>query len=68
MARCLVLEDDTVFAYKCDNLYCKSAERGMRFDDPAIGIEWPDVGAPLLLSDKDRALPLFRDIAPEEVE
>ena len=64
----IVLEDDTVFVYKCDNLYCKSAERGMRFDDPAIGIEWPDVGAPLLLSDKDRALPLFRDIAPEEVE
>ncbi len=64
----IVLEDDSVFAYKCDNLYCKSAERGMRFDDPAIGIEWPDVGAPLLLSDKDRALPLFRDIAPEEVE
>ena len=64
----IVLEDDTVFAYKCDNLYCKSAERGMRFDDPAIGIEWPDVGAPLLLSDRDRALPLFRDIAPEEVE
>ena len=63
----IVLEDDTVFVYKCDNLYCKSAERGMRFDDPALGIEWPDVGAPLLLSDKDRVLPLLRDITPEEV-
>jgi dTDP-4-dehydrorhamnose 3,5-epimerase-like enzyme len=39
----------------------------MRFDDPALGIEWPDVGAPLLLSDKDRVLPLLRDITPEEV-
>ena len=63
----IVLEDDTVFVYKCDNLYCKSAERGMRFDDPALGLEWPDVDAPLLLSDKDRVLPLLRDITPEEV-
>ena len=64
----IVLEDDTIFAYKCDNVYCKSAERGMRFDDPALGIEWPYVGIPLLLSEKDRALPLFREIEPEEVE
>ena len=64
----IVLEDDTVFAYKCDNTYCKEAERGMRFDDSALGIEWPDVGVPLVLSEKDRALPLFREIEPEEVE
>ena len=63
----IVLEDDTIFAYKCDNVYCKTAERGMRFDDPALEIEWPDVGAPLVLSDKDRALPLFREIESEEV-
>ena len=62
-----VLSSEAVFAYKCDNLYCKSAERGMRFDDPALGLEWPDVDAPLLLSDKDRVLPLLRDITPEEV-
>lgn len=64
----IVLEDDIVFAYKCDNTYCKEAERGMRFDDSALGIEWPDVGVPLVLSEKDRALPLFREIEPEEVE
>ena len=62
----IVLENDTVFAYKCDNVYRKAAERGMRFDDPALGIEWPDVGAPLVLSEKDRALPLFEDVEPEE--
>ena len=40
----------------------------MRFDDPALEIEWPDVGVPLVLSEKDKALPLFREIEPEEVE
>ena len=63
----IVLEDDTVFAYKCDNVYCKAAEKGMRFDDPALCIEWPDVGVPLVLSEKDRTLPFFKEIEPEEV-
>jgi dTDP-4-dehydrorhamnose 3,5-epimerase len=61
----IVLEDDTIFAYKCDNVYDKSAERGMRFDDPALGIEWPDIGVPLVLSEKDRNLPLFCDVPHE---
>lgn len=64
----VVLEDDTIFAYKCDNVYCKAAERGMRFDDPALGIKWPEAGAPLVLSEKDMTLPLFREIEPEVVE
>ena len=63
----IVLEDDTLFSYKCDNVYCKAAERGMRFDDPALGIPWPDVGVPLTLSEKDRKHPFFRDIVPEVV-
>ena len=64
----IVLEDATVFAYKCDNVYCKAAERGMRFDDPALGIEWPEVGVPLVLSEKDKALPMFAEVDPEAVE
>lgn len=63
----IVLEDDTVFAYKCDNVYDKSAERGMRFDDPALGIEWPEIGVPLILSEKDRNQSLFKDVLPETV-
>ena len=35
-----VLRDEAVFAYKCDNIYMPSAERGLRFDDPALGIDW----------------------------
>ena len=63
----IVLEDDTLFAYKCDNLYDKAAERGMRFDDPDLGIAWPDVGVPLTLSEKDRHHPFFKEIEPEVV-
>jgi dTDP-4-dehydrorhamnose 3,5-epimerase len=63
----IVLEDDTVFAYKCDNVYNKASERGVRFDDPELAIEWPEVGVPLILSEKDRNHPWFKDIAPETV-
>lgn len=58
----IVLEDDTLFSYKCDNLYCPEADRGMRFDDPALGIEWPQVDVELKLSEKDRRHPLLADI------
>lgn len=59
-----VLEDDTVFAYKCDNLYCPTAERGLRFDDPALGIPWPDLGVPPILSEKDTHHPGLAEIEP----
>ena len=62
----VVLEDNTIFAYKCDNLYCPAAERGMRFDDPALGISWPDLGLPILLSEKDRHHPPLAEIEPWE--
>ena len=35
-----VLSDEAVFAYKCDNIYMPSHERGIAFDDPALGIDW----------------------------
>ena len=60
----IVLEDNTLFSYKCDNLYCPTADRGMRFDDPALGIEWPEIGVPLILSAKDQKHPLLADIVP----
>ena len=36
----VVLEDDTVFAYKVDNYYSPENDRGFAFNDPAIGINW----------------------------
>ena len=47
----IVLEDNTLFSYKCDNLYCPSADRGLRFDDPTLKIEWPKLDVELKLSD-----------------
>ena len=62
----IVLEDDTLFSYKCDRLYCKEADRGLLFSDPALGIEWPDLGIEIKLSEKDIRNPLLRDIEPWE--
>ena len=60
----LVLEDNTLFSYKCDDLYDPSSERGMRYDDPAIGIPWPDVGMKPILSEKDTRHPGLAEIEP----
>ncbi|MBE6397445.1 MAG: dTDP-4-keto-6-deoxy-D-glucose epimerase, partial [Lentisphaerae bacterium] len=62
----IVLEDNTLFSYKCDNLYCPAAERGLRFDDPELGITWPEMGVVPMLSEKDRSHPDFREIEPWE--
>lgn len=52
----LCLEQGTVFTYRCDNYYAPASERGIRYDDPAIGIDWPlhlVSDTPLNLSQKD---------------
>ena len=65
----VVLADNTIFAYKCDNVYCREAERGLQFNDPALGIEWPWPGRDFLLSDKDKQHPMLKDIEPwEEIQ
>jgi dTDP-4-dehydrorhamnose 3,5-epimerase len=60
----LVLSESADFLYKTTELYAPQAEGALRFDDPAIGVEWPDVGLPYLLADKDRAAPLLKDLVP----
>jgi dTDP-4-dehydrorhamnose 3,5-epimerase len=51
----LSLEDNTEFLYKCTAFYDPAAEHALRWDDPAIGIEWPLDGIEPQLSGKDRA-------------
>lgn len=58
----VVLEDSTLFSYKCDNLYCKESECGLMFNDPALGIEWPEIDVAIKLSEKDRKHPSLADI------
>ena len=60
----ITLEDDTVFAYKCTNVYSPENDRGVKYNDSAIGIEWPEVGE-LTVSEKDQNQPMLKDIAKE---
>ena len=56
----LVLSDSADFLYKTTAYYAPQWDRGIRWDDPDIGIAWPLEGAPLL-SPKDQAQPLLKD-------
>jgi dTDP-4-dehydrorhamnose 3,5-epimerase len=57
----VTLEPDTEVQYKVTAPYDPACDRGIRFDDPAIAIEWPVGAAEVQLSDKDRAQPLLAD-------
>ena len=57
-----VLTPTAVFAYKCDNVYNKASEAGIRFDDPDVGIDWKIKPEEAVLSDKDKILPLLKEI------
>ena len=57
-----VLTPSAVFAYKCDNVYCKEAEGGLLYNDPALGIDWKIDTDKAVLSEKDRHNPLLKEI------
>jgi len=57
----LVTSDSADFLYKTTRYYAPEAERCIRWDDPAIGIDWPALGRPPLLAKKDAAAPLLAD-------
>lgn len=50
----LVLEDETIFSYKVDNVYSPAHEASLLWSDPMLNIDWGMSDAELLLSDKDR--------------
>lgn len=58
----LVVSETAEFHYKCTHLYHPSADRGIRFDDPAIGIQFPDGLNPALLSEKDKKSPFLSEV------
>ena len=57
----LTLEDDVTVNYKVSDFYAPEKEGGIRWDDPAIGIPWPARPADIIISAKDRQLPLLKD-------
>ena len=54
------LTDDVEFCYKVDNLYSRECDRGIRFNDPSVGVDWGEVNEDLL-SEKDVTAPLLED-------
>ncbi len=56
----IALEDNTLFSYKCTNVYDKASEGGILYSDPALEIDWKL--DELIISDKDLVLPLLQDI------
>lgn len=62
------LTDDVDVFYQVTGFYAPGAERGLRFDEPALGIEWPEPVT--VVSDKDQSWPVYapfeelRDLAP----
>jgi dTDP-4-dehydrorhamnose 3,5-epimerase len=57
----LVTSDSADFLYKTTGYYAPEAERGVRWDDPAIGIAWPALDGAPILSAKDAAAPGWAD-------
>lgn len=49
----LVLSEEAIFTYKVDNVYAPQAEASIRWNDPALGIEWPIDPKDVLTSEKD---------------
>jgi dTDP-4-dehydrorhamnose 3,5-epimerase len=58
----LTLTDDTEAYYHASSPWVRSAESGVRWDDPAFKIEWPF--APTVISEKDQGWPVFRPVSP----
>lgn len=61
----VALSERALFAYMCTDTYDRDADAGVRWDDPALAIDWP-VSAPSL-SDKDAKAPLLADVAAERL-
>lgn len=51
------LEPNSVISYRVTSYYSPEHDKGVAWDDPAIGIEWPDIVEPETLSQKDRSQP-----------
>lgn len=58
----VVLENDTVFSYKCDNYYNKLSEKGIIYSDVYLNIDWKLTPNDVMLSEKDKELPTFKEV------
>ena len=63
----LTLEPDTEVLYKASDFYSPKHERGVRWDDPALGVDWGVTAEEAVLSEKDRRNPLLADVPTAEL-
>lgn len=56
------LEPNSIISYRVTSYYSPENDKGVAWDDPDIGIEWPEIAAPVTLSPKDRLQPRLRDL------
>ena len=61
-----VLSETAVFAYKCDNLYCKDSEFGIAYDDEEIGVDWKIPQDKIITSAKDKSAHKLKELEDEE--
>ena len=54
-----MLSDTATFFYKCDNIYKKESEGGIKYNDGFLKIDWRLAEKELIISDKDKGLPIF---------
>ena len=57
----VVLTDEVIFQYKCDEFYAPQSEGALAWDDPDLGIDWKVPADKVLLSDKDKCHPCLKD-------
>ena len=63
----LVLSDVADFQYKCSDFFSAKDERGLPWDDPEIGINWPFDGLEPVLSERDCGWQSLTDVTPEDL-
>jgi len=57
----VVLSEEAIFSYKCDNYYAPEYDAGIRWNDKALGIDWTLPEEDIQVSDKDARQPFFKD-------
>jgi len=63
----LVLSDTAEVIYKASDFYAPPEERGIRWNDPAIGIAWPEPGVPPVINARDAGFPLLAEAKAEDL-
>lgn len=58
----ITLSENSIFAYKCDNLYDNSSESGIIYNDATLSLDWYLPQKDFIISEKDLQLPTFREV------